>query len=120
MAKLSKKEARVRRHRRVRVKVSGTAAVPRLSVCCTSRHMYVQFIDDVAGHTLAAASSMGADFRAAGAKSTVDGATLLGKLAAERAKAVEIEKVVFDRGGFAYHGKVKAIAEAAREAGLKF
>ncbi len=120
MAKLTKKEARVKRHRRVRKKVSGTGSIPRMSVCCTSKHIYVQFIDDVAGRTLASASTLCGDFRQAGVKANLDGAVKLGKLAAERAVAAEIETVVFDRGGFNYHGRVKAIADAAREAGLKF
>jgi large subunit ribosomal protein L18 len=102
------------------MKVSGTAAVPRLAVCCTSKHIYVQLIDDDSGHTIASASTLGGEFVKAKAKANVEGAALLGKLAAERAIAAKVEKVVFDRGGFAYHGKVKAVAEAAREAGLKF
>lgn len=120
MAKLSKKEARVRRHRRTRGKIAGSSDVPRMSVCCTAKHIYVQFIDDQSGRTLASASTLCEDFRKAGAKPNVDGATELGKLAAQRAVAANIEKVVFDRGGFRYQGRVKAIAEAAREAGLKF
>lgn len=120
MAKLTKKEARVRRHRRLRKKVAGTAEVPRLAVCCTAKHIYVQVIDDDKGHTIASASTLGEEFRKAKGKGNVAGAALLGKLAAERAVAAKVDRVVFDRGGFAYHGKVKAVAEAAREAGLKF
>ena len=121
MSKLNKRDARDRRHMRLRKRLSGSAEVPRLSVCCTSKHMYVQFIDDVAGRTLASASTRSADFRQdEKAKSNVAGAKKLGQLAAQRAVAVNIKQVVFDRGGFRYHGKVKAIAEAAREAELKF
>ncbi|OPZ26490.1 MAG: 50S ribosomal protein L18 [Lentisphaerae bacterium ADurb.BinA184] len=121
MSKLNKRDARERRHRRLRRRLSGTAEIPRLSVCCTSKHMYVQFIDDDAGRTLAATSTLAGEFRQNDkAKNNVAGAKVLGRLAAERAAAVKITQVVFDRGGFRYHGKVKAIAEAAREAGLKF
>ncbi|MDT8389304.1 MAG: 50S ribosomal protein L18 [Lentisphaeria bacterium] len=120
MAKLTKKEARVKRHRRVRKKISGTGSIPRMAVCCTSKHIYVQFIDDETGRTLAAASTLCDEFRQGGAKANVEGAGLLGKIAAGRAVAADIKTVVFDRGGFAFHGKVKAIADAAREAGLKF
>ena len=120
MAKLTKKEARVKRHRRVRKKISGTGDIPRMSVCCTAKHIYVQFIDDQTGRTLASASTLCEEFRKANATSNVDGAKTLGKLAADRAVAANIGQVVFDRGGFSYHGRVKAIAEAAREAGLKF
>ena len=120
MAKLTNKEARVKRHRRVRKKISGTGEIPRMSVCCTSKHIYVQFIDDDSGRTLAAASTLCADFRNDSAKAKLDGAAKLGKIAADRAVAVKIGTVVFDRGGFAFHGRVKAVAEAAREAGLKF
>jgi len=120
MAKLSKKEARVKRHRRVRKKLSGTGDIPRMSVCCTSKHIYVQFIDDESGRTLAFASTLADQFRKEGIPSNVDCATKLGKLAAEKAVAANISRVVFDRGGFKYHGRVKAIADAAREAGLKF
>lgn len=120
MAKLTKKEARVKRHRRVRKKISGTGSTPRMAVCCTSKHMYVQFIDDETGRTLASASTLCDAFRKDGGKATVEGAKVLGKIAADRAVAAKITTVVFDRGGFAFHGKVKAIADAAREAGLKF
>jgi len=111
-------EARGRRHRRLRQKVHGTAARPRMSVCLTGQHIYVQFIDDVAGCTLASASTLLADVK--GAKANVAGAKKLGALAAEKAKANNITEVVFDRGGFQFHGRVKALADAAREAGLKF
>lgn len=110
------------RHLRVRKKVSGTAARPRMSVCFTSRNIHVQFIDDEARRTLAAASTVSKAARAESAKqgANVATATRLGKVAAEAAKTAGITTVVFDRGANRYHGKVKALADAAREAGLKF
>ncbi len=111
-------QLRERRHLRLRQKVQGTAARPRMSVCLTGKHIYVQFIDDVAGRTLACASTVIAD--AKGTKANVAGAKKLGVIAAAKAKENKITKVVFDRGGFLYHGRVKALADAAREAGLKF
>jgi large subunit ribosomal protein L18 len=111
-------EARTRRHWRLRHKVSGTAARPRLSVCFTSKHVYVQFIDDAAGKTLAAMSTLASE--AKGVKSNLEGAKKIGALAAQKAKEQKIVAVVFDRGGLRYHGRVKALADAAREAGLKF
>ena len=120
MSKSTKKEARQRRHVRVRKSISGTALVPRMSVCCTSKHMYVQFIDDVAGQTLAAASTLDKAFRESKMAANQKGAALLGKLAADRAVAKSIVRVVFDRGGFRFHGRVKTVAMAARTAGLQF
>ena len=114
------KEKRVRRHMRLRQKVRGTAARPRLAVSFTANNMYVQFIDDEAGHTLAAMSTLSAAFKALNLKRNVEAAQNLGKLAAEKAKEAGITEVVFDRGGLQYHGKVQALAAAAREAGLKF
>ena len=111
-------EARQRRHLRLRQKIHGTAQRPRMSVCLTGKHIYVQFIDDVKRVTLAAASTVTAELK--GAKGTVDGAKKVGQLAAQNAKAKKITEVVFDRGGLRYHGRVKALADAAREAGLKF
>jgi large subunit ribosomal protein L18 len=111
-------QARVRRHQRLRSKIQGTAQRPRMSVCLTGKHIYVQFIDDAAGRTLASASTVTAD--AKGTKANVAGAKKLGALAAAKAKEKNITEVVFDRGGFQFHGRVKAIADAAREAGLKF
>jgi large subunit ribosomal protein L18 len=111
-------QARYRRHLRLRQKIRGTAQRPRMSVCMTGKHIYVQLIDDVKGVTLASASTAGADLK--GAKSTIEGAKKVGQLAAQRAKAKSITEVVFDRGGLRYHGRVKALADAAREAGLKF
>lgn len=120
MAKVNKHEALKRRHTRLRRRVSGTLEAPRMSVCFTSRGIYIQFIDDIAGQTLAAVSTLDKVFRESGQKATVAGATALGKLAAEKAVAKQISRVVFDRGGFRYHGRVKAIADAARAGGLKF
>lgn len=121
MSTVSRKEARVSRHERLRRKVTGTAERPRLSVCRTAHHMYAQVIDDTRQHTLVAASTLSPAFREAAAKPTnVAGAAVLGKMIAEKALAAQITEVVFDRGGFMYHGRVKALAEAARAAGLKF
>jgi len=114
----TKVEARYRRHLRLRQKVQGTADRPRMSVCMTDRHIYVQFIDDVKGVTLAAASTVGAELK--GTKVTVAGAKKVGQLAAQKAQAKNITAVVFDRGGMRYHGRIKALADAAREGGLKF
>ena len=116
----ARRTGRLRRHRRVRKKIHGTATRPRLAVYRSNKHLSVQVIDDDAGVTLAAASTNEADLRAAGAGSGVDGAQRVGTLIAERAKSAGIDKVVFDRGGFAYHGRIAAVATAAREAGLEF
>ncbi len=113
-----KREARIRRHSRVRKKVRGTAERPRLAVFRSNRHITAQVIDDVAGRTLAAASTVEADLRA-GATGNKDAATEVGRLVAERAKAAGVERVVFDRGGFLYQGRVAAVADAARDAGLE-
>ena len=114
-----KHEARLRRHRRVRKKVRGTAERPRLAVFRSNKHIYAQVIDDIAGVTIAAASTADASITDA-AKGNVEAAKKVGALVAERAKAAGVEKVVFDRGGFLYHGRVAALADAAREAGLEF
>jgi len=119
MSKVTKKEARQQRHCRVRRKVAGTAEVPRMSVCRTSKHIYVQLIDDTAQRTLTSVSTVDADFRKAEKQADMEGAAVLGKMAAERALAADIKRVVFDRGGSKFHGRVKALAEAAREAGLQ-
>jgi len=111
--------ARGRRHRRVRKKVRGMAERPRLAVFRSNRHMLAQVVDDVSGRTLAAASTLEADVRGAGATGNRDAAATVGRLVAERARAAGIEKVVFDRGGYLYHGRVAAVADAAREAGLE-
>jgi len=108
--------AKDRRHRRVRKKVRGTAARPRLAVFRSNKHIYAQVIDDVAGVTLASASTAEKSFTGAG--STVDAAKQVGTLLGERAKGAGVETVVFDRGGFSYHGRVAAIADGARGAGL--
>jgi len=110
---------RKRRHIRVRKKVAGTAARPRLLVTRSSRHVFVQVIDDLEGRTLAWASSMEADLRGLAGDKTAK-ARKVGELVAERAKAAGIESVVFDRGGNRYHGRVAALAEGAREGGLEF
>ena len=114
----SKAEARVRRHRRVRKKVLGTPERPRLAVFRSNRHIVAQVIDDRAGRTLAAASTVEPELRA-GATGNREAAAKVGRLVAERAKAAGITRVVFDRGGFLYHGRVAAVADAAREAGLE-
>src|SRR5690349_14894033 len=110
---------RLRRHHRVRKKVTGTPERPRLAVFRSNKHITAQVIDDVAGRTVAAASTTEADLRG-GATGNRDAATAVGRLVAERAKAAGIERVVFDRGGFMYHGRVAALADAARESGLEF
>ncbi|MFP5321760.1 MAG: 50S ribosomal protein L18 [Acidimicrobiia bacterium] len=120
MSSMAKKKqvARDRRHRRVRKKVQGTPERPRLAVFRSSRHIVAQVIDDIAGVTIAAASTHEKDFDGYGGN--VDAAAKVGALAAERAKAAGVTKVVFDRGGNRYHGRVKALADAARDAGLEF
>ena len=105
---------------RLRRKIAGSAQKPRLSVCFTEKHIYVQLIDDEAGHTIVSASSLDPEFKEAGGKTNLKGAEVLGRLAAEKAAQAGIKEVVFDRGGFRYHGRVKTLAEAARSAGLKF
>ena len=115
-----RRQGRLIRHNRVRKKIHGTAARPRLAVFRSNKHMSVQVIDDDSGRTLAAASSTEADQRTHGGGATVEGSARLGTLVAERAKAAGIDTVVFDRGGFLYHGRVAALAAAAREAGLEF
>lgn len=109
--------ARIRRHIRVRKNISGTTARPRLVVNRSARHIFVQIVDDTVGRTLASASTMDPSIRGAEGDKTAK-AKLVGALVAERAKAAGIDAVVFDRGGYAYHGRVAAVAESAREAGL--
>ena len=116
----ARRQGRIRRHRRVRKKVHGTALRPRLAVHRSNKHIAVQVIDDDQGITLAAASTVEPAERANGGGATIAAATRVGELVAERAKAAGVTTVVFDRGGFAYHGRVAAIAEAARNAGLEF
>ena len=117
--KLSRKTARQKRHYRLRRYLSGTAERPRLAVFRSNKHIYAQVIDDVAGNTLAAASSMD---KSLGLKTTsnVDAAKAVGAEVAKKAKDKGIEAVVFDRGGFLFHGRIKALADAAREGGLIF
>ena len=110
-----------RRHRRVRGKISGTAARPRMCVTRSNNNIYVQVIDDVARKTILGVSTLGPEFKATGKKSsTVEGASAIGEIIGKKAIEAGITEVVFDRGGHLYHGRVKAVAEAAREAGLKF
>ena len=120
LTQISKNQTRQRVHSRIRKKVLGTAERPRLSVYRSLNHIYVQVIDDLKGATLVAASS--AEGKKADRKTggNLASAKSVGKAIAERAKSKGIEKVVFDRGGYIYHGRVKALADAAREAGLKF
>jgi large subunit ribosomal protein L18 len=114
-----KRDLKNRRHARVRKSVAGTAERPRLAVFRSNRHVVAQVIDDLSGRTVAAASTLEPSLRG-GATSNCGAAAEVGKLVAERAKAAGVEKVVFDRGGFRYHGRVAALADAAREAGLEF
>lgn len=119
--KIDKNSLRVRKHASVRKKISGTPERPRLCVFKSSKHIYVQIIDDVNAVTLVAASTVEKAVRAADSSgATVEAAQNIGKLIAEKAKAKGIDCVVFDRGGYLYHGRIAAIAEGAREAGLKF
>lgn len=116
-----KRTARLRRHRRVRAQLSGTAERPRLNVYRSSENIYAQVIDDVQGHTLASASTVDPQVRSQlEGKTKTDAAKLVGDLVAKRAVEAGITNVIFDRGGWQYHGRVKALADAAREAGLKF
>ncbi len=116
----ARRESRIRRHRRVRKKLHGTAERPRLAVFRSNKHITAQLIDDDSGRTLAAASTTETDQRSAGSGGSVDAASRIGQLIAERARAAGVDKVVFDRGGFMYHGRIAALAAAAREAGLEF
>jgi large subunit ribosomal protein L18 len=111
---------RQRRHRRVRARITGSPSRPRLAVFRSLSHIYAQVIDDQAGQTLAAASTLEPALRAELDGNKTDQARLVGRTLAERARAQGIEAVVFDRGGFLYHGRIAALADAAREAGLKF
>jgi large subunit ribosomal protein L18 len=118
MASESKNEIRLRIHKRIRRRVAGTQERPRLAVFRSLNHIYAQVIDDAQGFTLAAAASTEKDLTGKGGN--VEGAKVIGRKVAERAKEKGITKVVFDRGGYLYHGRVKALADAAREAGLEF
>ena len=116
--KFDSNKARLKRHRRVRAKISGTPERPRLNVFRSAKHIYAQLIDDVNGVTLASASSMDKSFDGNGGN--IDGARKVGELIAKNAADKDISEVVFDRGGYLYHGRVQSLAEGARENGLKF
>ena len=116
---LERRRSRTRRHARLRKKVNGTPVRPRLVVNRSSRHLVVQLIDDVAGHTLAAASTLEADVRSLEGDKKAK-ATKVGELIAARAREAGVTAVVFDRGGYVYHGRIAALADAAREGGLEF
>jgi large subunit ribosomal protein L18 len=115
----SREAARQKRHDRIRLVIAGTAERPRLAVYRSAHHIYAQVIDDARGHTLAAASTREAGVSDAKANKS-ERAKVVGRLVAERARAAQVEKVVFDRAGYRFHGRVRALAEAAREAGLEF
>lgn len=119
LKKINKNENRIARHERVRKKISGTAAKPRLCVYRSSNHIYAQIIDDVAGHTLVSASTLDKSANLTSTKNK-DASKFVGELIAKKALEKGIEEVVFDRGGYIYHGRIKELAESAREAGLKF
>lgn len=114
----NKKDSRIRRHKRVRAKISGTESCPRLNVYRSLNNIYAQIIDDESGKTLASASSTEKDFKDYGGN--VEAAKKVGEALAKRASEKKIKQVVFDRGGYLYHGRVKALAEAARANGLEF
>ncbi len=121
MKRLETRVRRERRHRRVRARIAGTAERPRLNVFRSTRHIFAQLIDDGKGHTLVAASTLDGQVRANAKQWTKkDEAKAVGKLLAERALAKGLKQVVFDRGGYQYHGRVKSLAEGSREAGLQF
>jgi large subunit ribosomal protein L18 len=120
ITKKDKNKARVKRHLRVRKKIEGTTERPRLNIFRSSKHMYAQIIDDVKGVTIAAASTLDNDLKEAGNGGSVNAARQVGELIAKRAKEKGVSGVVFDRGGYIYHGRVQALADAAREAGLEF
>ena len=118
-ASTSRGAARQKRHARLRLKVAGDAGRPRLAVFRSLNHIYAQVIDDSSGRTLAAASSLEPDLRSATGTKVAE-ASVVGRIVAQRARAAGVERVVFDRAGFRYHGRVKSLADAAREAGLEF
>lgn len=119
--KPSRADARVKRHYRLRNKISGTTAKPRLAVFRSNMHIYAQIIDDTVGNTICSASTMEADIKAKVAKTNdVEAAKVVGEAVAKKAIEKGINTVVFDRGGYVYHGKIQALADAAREAGLQF
>lgn len=114
-----KQVVRFKRKRRIRARVEGSSEKPRLAVFRSNRHIYVQLVDDGKGHTLVAASSLEEELKSK-VSGTIEGAKTLGNLVAKRALAKNISQVVFDRSGYLYHGRIKALADAAREGGLKF
>jgi len=118
MPQLNRKAVRRKVHRRIRKKVSGTAECPRLAVHFSNQHVYAQLIDDDAGNTVASASTQDKGLGKKGSSAAT--ATAVGEMIAKRAKDAKVEQVVFDRGGFLFHGKVKALADAARDGGLQF
>ena len=118
-ATLSRGAARQKRHDRLRLRVAGDAGRPRLAVFRSLNHIYAQVIDDASGRTLAAASSLEAELRSASGTKSAEAAAV-GRLVGQRAKAAGVDRVVFDRAGFRYHGRIKSLADAAREAGLDF
>jgi len=120
ITKADKNKARLKRHLRVRKKISGTTERPRLSVFRSSKHIYAQLIDDVKGVTLASASTVDKELAGIENGGNVESARKVGELIAKRAKEKGYENVVFDRGGYLYHGRIQALADAAREAGLQF
>ncbi|MBP1153571.1 MULTISPECIES: 50S ribosomal protein L18 [unclassified Paenibacillus] len=121
ITKSDKNKARLKRHLRVRKKIQGTTERPRLNIFRSSKHMYAQLIDDVKGVTIASASTQDKELKEGiGNGGNIGAATKVGALIAERAKKAGVVQVVFDRGGYLYHGRVKALADAAREAGLEF
>ena len=115
----SKKEIRIKKRYSIRKKISGTADRPRLAVFRSNKEIYVQLIDDLNGHTISSASSRDNELKSSKSTKT-EQAQSVGKLIAENAKKVGVSSVIFDRGGFVYHGRIKALADAARESGLKF
>ena len=121
VSKDSKKENRIKKHQRIRNRFAGTAERPRLAVFRSNEHMYAQIIDDTNGRTLCAASTTEKELKASlKSTSNIEAAKAVGELIAKRALDKDIKEVVFDRGGFLYHGKIQALADAAREAGLQF
>jgi len=121
ITKGDKNKARLKRHLRVRKKIEGTTARPRLNIFRSSKHMYAQLIDDTTGVTVASASTQDKELKAeVGNGGNVEAARKVGELIAKRAKEKGVEQIVFDRGGYLYHGRVQALADAAREAGLQF
>ncbi|EGL14501.1 50S ribosomal protein L18 [Paenibacillus chitinolyticus] len=120
ITKGDKNKARLKRHLRVRKKIQGTTARPRLNIFRSEKHMYAQIIDDVNGVTVASASTQDKELKEVSNGGNVEAARKVGELVANRAKEKGVSQVVFDRGGYLYHGRVQALAEAAREAGLEF